>query len=108
MIYPVRITAAARRDLQEIYDWTAEHDSLSHAGYVLDHISEAVDSLAKLPDRGSRPPELPYGMNAGYRQVFFKPYRVIYQVRKSEIIIYLIADGRRNLQDVLLRRLMEG
>jgi len=108
MNYPVRITEAARRDLKEIYDWIAEHDSLSRAEYVLDRITEVVESVAKLPDRGSKPPELPYGMNAGYRQVFFKPYRMVYQVRQSEVIIYLIADGRRNLQAVLLRRLMEG
>jgi toxin ParE1/3/4 len=45
------------------------------------------------------------GMKADYRQVFFKPYRVIYQVTQTEIVIHLIADGRRNLQSFLLRRL---
>ena len=42
-----------------------------------------------------------------YRQVFFKPYRVIYQVKSNEVVIHLIADGRRNLQTLLLRRLTE-
>jgi toxin ParE1/3/4 len=44
-------------------------------------------------------------MGSHYRQVFFKPYRIIYEVCRSEILIHLIADGRRNLQPLLLRRL---
>jgi len=107
MIYPVRMTRAARRDLEEIYNWIAEHDFPAKAEYVLDRLSEAAESIATLPDRGSRPHELPLGMEADYRQVFFKPYRVIYQVTQTEVVIHLIADGRRNLQSLLLRRLTE-
>jgi toxin ParE1/3/4 len=40
-----------------------------------------------------------------FRQVFFKPYRVIYSVTRTEIVIHLIADGRRNLQSLLFDRL---
>lgn len=107
MIYPVRITKAARRDLAEIFNWISEHDSPTQADYVLDHLTQAAESIAAFPDRGSRPRELPPGLRADYRQVFFKPYRVIYQVRHAEIVIHLIADGRRNLQSLLLRRLTE-
>ncbi|MGH9561106.1 MAG: type II toxin-antitoxin system RelE/ParE family toxin [Terracidiphilus sp.] len=102
----VRFTKAARADLEEIYEWIAEHDSPAHADYVLDHLSAAAARIAGLPGSGSRPRELPPGMKADYRQVFFKPYRVIYQVRQNEIVIHLIADGRRNLQMLLLRRLI--
>jgi toxin ParE1/3/4 len=101
------MTRAARRDLEEIYNWIAEHDFPAKAEYVLDRLSEAAESIATLPDRGSRPHELPLGMEADYRQVFFKPYRVIYQVTQTEVVIHLIADGRRNLQSLLLRRLTE-
>ncbi len=108
MIYPVRITKAGRRDLEEIYEWIAEHDSPSQADYVLDKITQVAESIATFPDRGSRPRELPPGLESDYRQVFFKPYRVIYQVRNDEVVVHLIADGRRNLQTLLLRRLTEG
>jgi len=33
-----------------------------------------------------------------YRQVLYKPYRVIYRVHHVRVLIYLIADGRRDLQ----------
>jgi toxin ParE1/3/4 len=105
MIYPVRITNSARRDLKEIYGWIAEHDSPAKADYVLDRLSEAVKSIAAFPHRGAHPRELPREMEGEYRQVFFKPYRVIYQVAGKQVVIHVIADGRRNLQSLLLRRL---
>jgi toxin ParE1/3/4 len=105
MAYTVRITSAALRDLEDIYDWIAEHDSPNKADYVLDRLSEAAESIAVLPHRGSIPKELPPGMEAEYRQAFFKPYRVIYEVMDDEVIIHLIVDGRRNLHARLMRRL---
>jgi toxin ParE1/3/4 len=105
MNYSVRITSAAWRDLEGIHDWIAENDSLENAGYVLDKLWEAAEGIASMPHRGSRPKELPFGMEAEYRQVFFKPYRVICEVGRNEVVIHLIADGRRNLHSLLLRRL---
>jgi toxin ParE1/3/4 len=105
MIHPIRITSAACRDLEDIHTWIAENDSIENADHVLDRLWEVADSIAALPSRGTRPKELPHGMAAEFRQVFFKPYRVIYEVRRSEVVIHLIADGRRNLHSLLLRRL---
>jgi toxin ParE1/3/4 len=108
MIYPVRITRAAWRDLEEIHNWIAENDSIEKADYVLDRLNEVADSIAALPRRGSRPPELPRNMKSEIRQVLFKPYRVIYEIVGNGVVIQLIADGRRNLQSLLLRRLCGG
>jgi toxin ParE1/3/4 len=108
MTYSVRMTSAAWRDLEEIYEWIAENNSPENAGYVLDRLTEAAESIAALPSRGSRPKELPPGVRSEYRQVFFKPYRVIYEVLRNEVVIHLIADGRRNLQSLFLRRLTSG
>jgi toxin ParE1/3/4 len=41
-----------------------------------------------------------------YRQTFFRPYRLIYRVMDRRVYIYLIADGRRNMQSLLARRLL--
>ncbi|MDR3754269.1 MAG: type II toxin-antitoxin system RelE/ParE family toxin [Terracidiphilus sp.] len=101
----VRFTKAARQDLEEIYYWIAGHDAPAKAEYVLDRLSAAAQRMAALPGAGSRPRELPTGVKGDYRQVFFKPYRVIYRVTPAEIVIHLIADGRRNLNALLLQRL---
>jgi toxin ParE1/3/4 len=43
-----------------------------------------------------------------YRQTSFKPYRVIYRVLDRQVLIYLIVDGRRDMQSLLSRRLLAG
>jgi len=105
MSYRVHITLAAWRDLESIVDWIADHDSPENANRVLDQLLEAAQSVAELPFRGSRPSELPSGVGVDYRQVFFKPYRVIYKILEDSVVIYLIADGRRNLKSLLFQRL---
>lgn len=41
-----------------------------------------------------------------YRQAHFKPYRLIYRVSGKQVIIYIIADGRRDMQSLLMRRML--
>ncbi len=43
-----------------------------------------------------------------YRQVFFKPYRAIYRVLDKKVVIYVIADARRDMQSLLSRGLLGG
>lgn len=106
MRYDVVLTRDAESDLEHIYRYIAEHDSKAAADYVLERLLEVADSLAAYPERGSIPKELrPLGM-AEYRQVFFKPYRLIYRVHANQVVIYLIADGRRDMQSLLAQRML--
>ncbi len=52
------------------------------------------------------PPELAALGIRAYREVFFKPYRLIYRVEKRRVVVFLIADGRRDMQSLLARRLL--
>jgi toxin ParE1/3/4 len=108
MSYPVPMTSAAYRDLEDICTWIAEHDAPAKAERILDRLSETAVKIGEMPHRGSRPGELPPGTEGEYRQVFFKPYRLIYEFSGTEVVILLIADGRRNLQSLLMRRLLGG
>jgi toxin ParE1/3/4 len=69
---------------------------------------EVVESLSQFPERGSYPKELAALGIKEYRQTFFKPYRMIYRVIGNQVMIYLIIDGRRDMQSVLERRLLNG
>ncbi len=102
----VLLTAGAEQDLEAIHDYISEFDCVANANYVLDELTQVVKSLSKLPERGSYPKELVGLGIKEYRQTFFKPYRVIYRVTGSQVIIYLIADGRRDMQSILARRLL--
>jgi hypothetical protein len=41
-----------------------------------------------------------------YRQIFFKPYRLIYRVHLKQVILYVITDGCRDMGSLLARRLL--
>ena len=104
--FSVLLTKGAEQDLESIHDYISEFDCAANANYVLDELMVAVESLSKVPERGSYPKELVGVGIKEYRQIFFKPYRVIYRVTGNQVIIYLIADGRRDMPSVLVRRLM--
>ena len=104
--YAVLLTQGAEQDLESIHDYIAEFDCIANANYVLDQLMEVVDGLAQFPERGSYPKELVALGIKEYRQTAFKPYRVIYRVAGNQVLIYLIVDGRRDMQSVLARRLL--
>ncbi len=106
MSYPVRITSAAWRELEYICTWIAEQDYPAKAERVLDRISETAEKIGEMPHAGSRPTELLPGTEGEFRQVLFKPYRIVYEFSGSEVVILLIADGRRSLQSLLRRRML--
>jgi toxin ParE1/3/4 len=104
--HEVLLTHGAERDLEPIHQYIAEFDSGAKANHVLDRLMEVVEGLAQLPERGSYPKELLALGIKEYRQTSFKPYRVIYRVVGAQVVIYLIVDGRRDMQSVLARRLL--
>ncbi|GIX25503.1 MAG: plasmid stabilization protein [Caldimonas sp.] len=104
--FEVLLTEGAEQDLEAIHDYISEFDCVANANDVLDELMGVVESLSKFPERGSYPKELVGLGIKEYRQTFFKPYRVIYRVTGNQVIIYLIADGRRDMQSVLARRLL--
>jgi toxin ParE1/3/4 len=106
MRYEVLLTEGAERDLEEIFDHIAEHDSPGKADHVLSRLLEAAECLATFPDRGPLPKELQALGIREYRQTYFKPYRLIYRVIGKQVFVYLIADGRRDMQSLLARRLL--
>jgi len=108
MRYQVRLTDDAAVDIEEIFLYVARNDSLSSAEAVLRKLEDAIARLALQPNRGVHPQELLELGIREYREVFFKPYRIIYRVIKRFVYVYLIADGRRDMQSLLRRRLLEA
>jgi toxin ParE1/3/4 len=108
MRFEVFLTEDANRDLEDIYAYVAEHDAPGKAEALLGRIEEIIERLSANPDRGSYPKEISALGIREYRQVFYKPYRIIYSVSGKRVYIYLIADGRRDFQTLLARRLLSS
>ena len=106
MKYEVLIVEDAEADLLEIYRYVALNDSLEKADQLIDKLEQVIKALYRLPARGHVPPELAGIGVSDYREVHFKPYRVIYRVQETRVFVYCVLDGRRNLQALLQARLL--
>jgi toxin ParE1/3/4 len=107
MSFDVFLTTDAVRDIEELYQYIANHDTPGKAQSVLTKIEKTFKSLSKKPERGAYPKELLALGIREYREVFFKPYRLIYRIIEKIVYILLIVDGRRDMQSLLQRRLLE-
>jgi len=104
--YKVYIISDAEVDILDIYNYVSFTDSSEKAEYLLNKIEESCLSLSKFPNRGHTPPELERIGIYTYKEIHFKPYRVMHQVIESSIYIHCILDGKRELQELLEKRLL--
>jgi toxin ParE1/3/4 len=108
MASKVLLTDNALRDLEEILDFIATKDSKVAAASVLTHIEKVCKHLEAFPNRGNPPKELAALGIKDFRETHFKPYRMIYRVTAKFVYVELIVDGRRNMQSLLSRRLLQS
>jgi toxin ParE1/3/4 len=104
MKFTIHLIKDAESDLIDIYRYVARNDSAENPDRLLDKIEQTIMKLETMPLRGHFPPELERIGVLEFREVFFKPYRVIYQVIKS--YVHCVLDGRRDLQDLLQQRVL--
>ncbi len=103
----VRLTLGAENDLEALYRYAVEPRSAAQAADLLDEIQSAIETLASFPNRGATPQELAILGVREYRQIIVSRYRIIYRVLDGVVYVLIIADGRRDMQSLLERRLLD-
>jgi len=106
MKYKVFLIADAEEDIFEIYNYVAKYDSPGKAEKLFENLQRTCLSLESFPERGHTPPELERINLIGFSEIHFKPYRIIYQILDKDIYIHCVLDGRRELLDLLEKRLL--
>jgi toxin ParE1/3/4 len=106
MPFRVLISEEAERDIEDIYRYIAAQDSVARADYVLSGLDETIAGLSGLPSRGNVPKELGQIGTSEFREAHFKPYRIIYSIEGRTVTVHAVADGRRDMQSFLQRRLL--
>jgi toxin ParE1/3/4 len=105
-LFVVELAQGAEGDLEEIHGYLTTVRGADDADALLDELLRSIDTLEQFPDRGSIPNELQdLGMRE-FRQILLRQYRLIYRVLERRVIILIIADGRRDMQTLLERRLL--
>lgn len=106
MRYGVFLIAEAEDDIFDIHRYVAARDSPGRADNLFGQFREAIDSLSQLPARGHIPPELDRIDVREFLEIHCKPYRIIYQIVGTDVLVHAVLDGRRDLQEILQGRLL--
>jgi addiction module RelE/StbE family toxin len=101
----VRWAKSARRDLELIVVYLADQASQA-ALATLGRIEKSAKSLSTLAERGRIVPELARLHVQEYRELVVPPYRLVYRIRDTRVLVLAFLDARRSLEDALLDRLI--
>ena len=105
--FDVRWAAAAEADLAAIVAYIAQADPRT-ARLLLQEIRAQAEALYTLPHRGRVVPELHAHGVTLFREIIHPPWRIIYRIEAAAVHVLTVLDARRNLEDVLLERLVRS
>lgn len=104
--YDVLLDTDAEDDLFDIYRYVALNDSIVQADRLFEGIRKTCYSLRTSPLRGNVPLELHDIGVSEFREIRFKPYRIMYSIKRRTVIVHCILDARRDIQTLLQERLL--
>ena len=104
--YKVVWSDVAETDLIGIIEFIADENS-STAKKILKKIKEKASNLFYMPEKGRIVPELLEQGIAEYHELIVTPWRIIYKMENKRVLVFSVLDARRNIEDILLRRLIE-
>ena len=100
-------TLTAQSDLDAFVAYIAT-DNIENALSVLDRLQERADSLTTAAERGRLVPELRSIGVHQYRELIERPWRIVYRIEPDTVIVLAVLDGRRDLESLLLDRLVRS
>ncbi len=102
--YHVVWSNIAENDLKNIIEYIAD-DSPPNALKIFKSIKQKASSLYTLPERGRIVPELRDQGILQYRELVISPWRILYRISEKSVFVLSVLDSRRNIEDILLKRL---
>lgn len=100
-------TETAARDLEDAVAFIAA-DSPGNARRVLARIKKRAAALETHPARGRVVPELAAFGFKTWRELIINPYRLLYRIEAERVFVLAVVDSRRDLEDLLLNRLVRS
>jgi len=102
--FEVEWTESAENDLLKIVEYIAL-DSPRNALKILKKIKKQSQELYQNPERCRIVPELQNQSINQYREMIISPWRIVFRIADSKVFVVLVFDSRRDIEDILLRRL---
>jgi len=98
-------TETAVRDLEGIVSYVAAEAPIN-ADRILARLKSKAESLEVTPERGRLVPELLRHGLAVWRELIVRPYRIMYRIDGRTVYVLAVLDFRRDLEDILLERVV--
>lgn len=102
--YSIYLSKGAELDLFEIVNYY-ESKNRKFAIEIYKTIKSRVMELSSTPERGRQVPELEQQGITNYRELIEGNYRIVYSISESRVSVHTIVDSRRNLEEILLKKL---
>ncbi|MCH9646016.1 MAG: type II toxin-antitoxin system RelE/ParE family toxin [Proteobacteria bacterium] len=96
---------SAKNDLEEIIEYI-KIDDIDAAKNIFLAIKSECNELYYFPEKFRVVPELHKINILQYREVIYKRWRVVYKIVGKKVYILFVVDTSRNVEDVLLQRLL--
>jgi len=103
--YYIKWAAPAREDVNEIIEYISK-TNINYATKILDSIEKKVKKLDMFPERNRIVPEFEKNGYLVYREIIVEYWRIIYKIENDYVYIMLVIDGRRNLEELLLKKII--
>ncbi len=100
-------TDTARMDLLSLIDYIADENPVA-ALQVLDKLERRARALKSQTFRGRIVPELRAVGVLHYRELIERPWRIVYRTEARRVLVMAVLDSRRDLQSLLLERLIRS
>lgn len=104
--YSVFLDPGAEDDIFDVYRYVALNDSIERADKLFSALRNTCLTLKTLPLRGTIPPELFEIGVTEFREIRYKPYRILYSIEGAAVYVHCVLDGRRDVQTILQERLL--
>jgi toxin ParE1/3/4 len=104
-VFEIEWTEVALADLEELLGFIEREDPAA-ASAVLQRLEQAAQRLVRHPLRGKIVPELARFEIRLYRELIVRPWRILYRVGQGRVFVMAMLDGRRDLESLLLSRLL--
>jgi len=104
----VVILQLAEADLKSLKHYITRNFGKDVWATCYDGIKKSVTIIQDHPKAGKIPPELESLHIGQYRQILSGMNRIIYEVRGDMAYIHMVCDTRRDLQSLLMKRIVSS
>jgi len=95
-------------DLEDIIQYINDRSGKEMAKSIYKRIIYKIENASVFPGSGRKVPELDVLGDSGIHEVIESPWRIIYRITENELHIISVIDGRRNVEELLYKKIIDG